>query len=57
MKKTMETITAAPAAPAQAPVPSNREQGAKLLYELCNADPQEQDRLVKELDAHLMRGK
>ncbi len=58
MKKAMDTITAAPAAAAQAPVPSNRERGAKLLHELCNSpDPQEQDRLVKELDAHLMRGK
>jgi hypothetical protein len=32
-----------------------KRKGAKLFRELCNADdPHEQDRLAKELDAHLM---
>jgi len=49
-------VTAAPAKAAPAQAPSSREQGAKLLFEMCNAtDPQEQDRLAKELDAHLMQ--
>jgi len=51
------SVLAAPAAPAKAPT-SSREQGAKLLHGLCNApDQQEQDRLAKELDAHLMQQK
>jgi hypothetical protein len=32
-----------------------REQGAKILHDLCNTDdPQERDRLAKELDLFLM---
>jgi hypothetical protein len=50
------SVIATPAAPAKAPAPSSREQGAKLLHGLCNAsDPQKLDRLAKELDAHLMK--
>jgi hypothetical protein len=33
-----------------------REQGAKLLHDLCNTDdPKEQDRLVRDLDAQWMQ--
>jgi hypothetical protein len=35
----------------------DREQNAKLLHALCNTDdPNEQDRLAKELDKQMMQG-
>jgi hypothetical protein len=37
--------------------PEKRERGAQLLHALCRAtDPQEQDRIAKELDDLLMEG-
>jgi len=37
--------------------PEKRERGAQLLHALCRAtDPQEQDRIAKELDDLLLEG-
>jgi hypothetical protein len=42
---------------APAPARSPREAGAELLFKLCNtSNPEEQDRLARQLDAHLMKG-